>query len=35
MERSRWIEQQMNQLGGPAYLQSAQPPRDTGRSRRR
>jgi monofunctional glycosyltransferase len=35
MERSRWIEQQMDQLGGPAYLQSKQPPRDTGRTRRR
>jgi monofunctional biosynthetic peptidoglycan transglycosylase len=35
MERSRWIEQQMNQLSGPAYLESAQPPRDTTRARRR
>jgi monofunctional glycosyltransferase len=35
MERSRWIEQQMNQLGGPAYLQSTQAPRDTERARRR
>jgi monofunctional glycosyltransferase len=35
MERSRWIEQQMNQLGGPAYLESRQPPRDTERARRR
>lgn len=35
MERSRWIEQQMAQLGGPGYLQSKQPPRDTGNVRRR
>ncbi|GLQ49295.1 monofunctional biosynthetic peptidoglycan transglycosylase [Dyella flava] len=34
MERSRWIEQQMNQLGGPAYLESKEPPRDTARARR-
>jgi monofunctional biosynthetic peptidoglycan transglycosylase len=34
MERSRWIEQQVEQLGGPAYLQSKRPPRDTGNGRR-
>lgn len=34
MERSRWIEQQMSQLGGPAYLQSRQPPRDVRTVRR-
>jgi monofunctional glycosyltransferase len=35
LERSRWIEQQMEQLGGPAYLDSHQPPRDTRSGRRR
>jgi monofunctional biosynthetic peptidoglycan transglycosylase len=35
LERSRWIEQQMSQLGGPAYLESRQPPRDVGTARRR
>jgi monofunctional biosynthetic peptidoglycan transglycosylase len=35
IERSRWIEQQMDQLGGPGYLKSHQPPRDTAASRRR
>jgi monofunctional biosynthetic peptidoglycan transglycosylase len=29
--RANWIQQQMGQLGGPAYLQSRQPPRDTRR----
>ena len=28
MGRASWIEQQMNQLGGPGYLESRQPPRD-------
>jgi len=31
MGRASWIEQQMNQLGGPGYLESRQPPRDTRR----
>jgi monofunctional glycosyltransferase len=35
LERSHWIEEQMNQLGGPAYLESRQPPRDTRPSWRR
>ena len=35
LERAHWIEQQMNQLGGPAYLQSRQPPRDVHPARRR
>ena len=34
-ERARWIEQQVGQLGGPAYLQSHQPPRDVRPARRR
>jgi monofunctional glycosyltransferase len=34
LERSRWIEEQMDQLGGPAYLESRQPPRDTRTARR-
>ncbi|MET3652752.1 monofunctional biosynthetic peptidoglycan transglycosylase [Dyella japonica] len=29
--RANWIQQQMGQLGGPAYLQSHTPPRDTRR----
>jgi monofunctional biosynthetic peptidoglycan transglycosylase len=29
--RADWIERQMAQLGGPAYLESRQPPRDTRR----
>ena len=29
--RANWIQQQMAQLGGPAYLQSNQPPRETRR----
>lgn len=29
--RANWIQQQMAQLGGPGYLQSRQPPRDTRR----
>lgn len=29
--RTNWIQQQMGQLGGPAYLQSRTPPRDTRR----
>ncbi|MGO4504679.1 MULTISPECIES: monofunctional biosynthetic peptidoglycan transglycosylase [unclassified Dyella] len=29
--RANWIQQQMGQLGGPGYLQSRQPPRDTRR----
>jgi monofunctional biosynthetic peptidoglycan transglycosylase len=29
--RANWIQQQMGQLGGPGYLQSHQPPRDTRR----
>lgn len=35
MERSRWIEQQMEQLGGPAYLDSQRAPRDSEHVRRR
>ena len=35
LERARWIEQQVSQLGGPAYLQSRQPPRETHPARRR
>lgn len=35
LERARWIEQQVNQLGGPAYLQSRHPPRDVHALRRR
>ncbi|GLQ47993.1 monofunctional biosynthetic peptidoglycan transglycosylase [Dyella lipolytica] len=35
MERSRWIEEQMDQLGGPGYLESQQPPRNTRIPRRR
>jgi monofunctional biosynthetic peptidoglycan transglycosylase len=35
LERARWIEQQMRQLGGPAYLESRQPPRDVRPARRR
>ncbi|GAB2586847.1 monofunctional biosynthetic peptidoglycan transglycosylase [Dyella jejuensis] len=35
LERSHWIEQQVSQLGGPGYLESRQPPRDTGQARRR
>ncbi|RDS83440.1 monofunctional biosynthetic peptidoglycan transglycosylase [Dyella psychrodurans] len=35
MERSRWIEEQMDQLGGPGYLESRQPPRDAHIGRRR
>lgn len=31
MRRSAWIEQQMNQLGGPAYLKATTPPKRTGR----
>jgi monofunctional glycosyltransferase len=27
--RANWIQQQMGQLGGPGYLQSRQPPRDS------
>ncbi|HET7332366.1 monofunctional biosynthetic peptidoglycan transglycosylase [Dyella sp.] len=34
-ERARWIEQQVSQLGGPAYLQSRQLPRDARPARRR
>jgi monofunctional biosynthetic peptidoglycan transglycosylase len=29
--RANWIQQQMAQLGGPAYLESRRPPRDTRR----
>nr|WP_199042290.1 monofunctional biosynthetic peptidoglycan transglycosylase [Dyella sp. ASV24] len=29
--RANWIQQQMGQLGGPGYLQSRQPPRDSRR----
>ena len=35
LERARWIEQQVRQLGGPAYLTSRQPPRDVSPARRR
>lgn len=35
LERTRWIEQQVKQLGGPAYLKSRHPPRDIHRTPRR
>jgi len=31
LRRANWIQQQMSQLGGPGYLQSNQPPRETRR----
>jgi monofunctional glycosyltransferase len=33
LDRADWIERQMAQLGGPAYLDARQPPRDTTRRR--